>query len=302
MSRGSIRRCGTALVTPFQDDGSVDEAALRGLVRWQIEQGIDFLVPCGSTGEAATLSDDERARVVAIAVDEADGAVPVVAGAGASDTRRAIALTRLVEEAGATHTLHAAPAYNKPPQRGLHAHFRAVADAATRPVVLYNVPGRTACDLAAETTLALAEHDNVIAIKEASGDPGRVGELVRRRPEGFAVLSGDDALTLPFMALGAEGVISVVGNVVPGAMARLVESLASGDLETGQRLHDALLPLMDAMFVESNPIPVKAALAHRDRIRNVLRLPLVPIAEPHRKTVVAALEGTRLEPAGSEAA
>ena len=289
MSLDGIRGCGTAIVTPFDEDSGVDEKALRALVDWQIEEGVDFLVPCGSTGEAATLSSDEHARVVAVVAEQADGRVPIVAGAGSNDTKRALELTRRVEEAGATHLLHVTPAYNKPPQRGLVRHFTALADAASCPLVLYNVPGRTASNMEAETTLELASHANIVAVKEASGDPDQVSEIIRNRPDGFAVLSGDDATTLSLMALGADGVISVISNVVPGAMAGLVHAMEDGDMEQARRLHHGMASLMQVAFIESNPIPAKAALAEMGRIRNVLRLPLVPLVDAHRPALVSAL-------------
>ncbi|HKJ00831.1 MAG TPA: 4-hydroxy-tetrahydrodipicolinate synthase, partial [Longimicrobiales bacterium] len=278
----ALRGCGTALVTPFLDDGSVDEESLRALVEWQIEEGVDFLVPGGSTGEAATLTQEEHTRVVAITAEQARGRVPVVAGAGSNDTARAIRLSRAVVEAGATHLLHVSPSYNKPPQRGLVAHFTAIADAVDRPVVLYNVPGRTASNVEAATQLTLAAHPNIVATKEASGNLSQMGEILRGRPEGFSVLSGDDALTLPLVALGGDGIISVVSNATPRAMAELTRAALSGDTAAARALHHRLAPWMSAAFIESNPIPVKAALAAMGRLRNVLRLPLVPLAEVHR--------------------
>lgn len=291
VSASPLRGCGTALVTPFRDDGSVDEAALRALVEWQIEEGVDFLVPAGSTGEAATLSAEEQVRVVAVTAEQARGRVPVVAGAGSNDTAKAIRISRAVIEVGATHLLHVSPMYNKPPQRGLVAHFTAIADAVDRPVVLYNVPGRTAGNVEAATTLRLAEHPNIVAVKEASGSLAQMEEILRNRPHGFAVLSGDDALTLALVSMGGDGVISVVSNATPRAMTDLTRAALTGDLEGARQLHHRLTPWMTAAFVESNPIPVKAALAAMGRIRNVLRLPLVPLAEQHRPVVMAALAG-----------
>jgi 4-hydroxy-tetrahydrodipicolinate synthase len=281
--------CGTALVTPFAPDGSVDERALRKLVDWQIDEGIHFLVPCGSTGEAATMSAEEQRRVVEIVVDQAHGRVPIVAGAGTNDTKRAIENSRMMKEAGATHLLHVSPAYSKPPQRGIIAHFRAIADSTDLPIVLYNVPGRTGSNMDARTTLTLAEVDNIVAVKEASGNLAQVDEILRGRPEGFAVLSGDDALTLAMMAAGADGVISVVSNATPNAMAKLAERCGDGDMEGARQLHTSLGPWMSAAFIESNPIPVKAALAMLGRIHNVLRLPLVPLAEKHADAVRTSL-------------
>ncbi|MGZ8411190.1 MAG: 4-hydroxy-tetrahydrodipicolinate synthase [Gemmatirosa sp.] len=287
--RAVLSGCGTALVTPFTTDGAVDEGALRALVRWQLAEGIHFLVPCGSTGEAATMSLDEQRRVVEIVVEEVAGRVAVVAGAGSNDTRRAIVQSRAMREAGATHLLHVSPAYSKPPQRGIEAHFRAVADAVDLPIVLYNVPGRTASNVEAATTLRLAEVANIVAVKEASGSLPQVQEILRGRPDGFAVLSGDDALTLPIVASGGDGVISVVSNATPRLMSQLCEQALAGDLRAARATQDRLLPWMQAAFVESNPMPVKAALAMLGRCANVLRLPLVPLAPSHEPTVAAAL-------------
>src|SRR5919206_2235427 len=210
-----LKGCGTALVTPFTKDGAVDESALRKLVDWQIAEGIHFFVPCGSTGEAATMTPAEHRRVVEITVEQTAGRVPVVAGAASNDTKKAISLSREMEAAGATHLLHASPMYNKPPQRGIVAHFRAIADAVDIPIVVYNVPGRTATNIEAATTLELAEHQNIVAVKEASGNVAQVSEIIRHRPATFAVLSGEDPLTLQIMADGGDGVISVTSNAAP---------------------------------------------------------------------------------------
>lgn len=281
--------CGTALVTPFGADGAVGERTLRDLVEWQIAEGIHYLVPVGSTGEAATLTLAEQRRIVEIVVDQVKGRVPVVAGAGSNDTAKAIEASREMQAAGATHLLHVSPAYNKPPQRGIVAHFRAVADATTLPIIIYNVPGRTASNMEAKTTLTLAGDPRFVAVKEASGDLGQVADILAHRPERFAVLSGDDALTLAVMAQGGDGVISVVSNATPRLMARLCEQVRDGDLAGARTTHERLLPWMHAAFVESNPIPVKAALARMGKIRDRLRLPLVPLAEAHRETVRSAL-------------
>ena len=288
--------CGTALVTPFRESGEVDEAALRGLVEWQIEEGVDFLVPAGSTGEAATLSVDEHQRVVAITVDQAAGRVPVVGGAGSNNTAEAIDLSLRIASTGVTHLMHVSPPYNRPQQRGLIDHFTAVADAAPCPVVLYNVPGRTGGNIAAATTLALAEHPNIVGTKEAAGDCDQVAEIARHRPAGFSLLSGDDSLTVPFMALGADGVISVVANATPRAMAELVRAMARGDLPRARALHHRLADWMRVAFVESNPVPVKAALAMMGRIHPRVRLPLAPLAEANRKAVAAAIRACGDQP------
>lgn len=289
MSARPLVGCGTALVTPFRADGAVDEAALRALVDWQVAEGVHFLVPCGSTGEAATLSVEEHVRVVSVVVEQVAGRVPVVAGAGSNDTQKAIALSRAMRDAGATHLLHVSPMYNKPQQRGIVAHFRAIAAATDLPIVVYNVPGRTGSNIEARTSLELATIPGIVAIKEASGNVGQIGEILRERPPSFTVLSGDDALTLPVMALGGEGVISVVSNALPRAMASLVDMCAAGDFGAARALHRTLLPFMNAAFVEANPAPVKAALAMLGRLENVLRLPLVPLAGPLAPTVRAAL-------------
>jgi 4-hydroxy-tetrahydrodipicolinate synthase len=297
MNTRRLTGCGTALVTPFTRDGHVDEAALRRLVEWQIAEGVHFLVPCGSTGEAATLTTPEHCRVVEITVEVANGRVPVVAGAGSNDTARAIALSREMRSAGATHLLHVSPAYNKPPQRGIIAHFRAIADAVDLPIVVYNVPGRTASNIEARTTLALAEHPRIVAIKEASGNVAQVTDILRNRPPAFSVLSGDDALTLSLMALGGDGVISVVSNATPHLMARLVDWCSSGNFGEARSLAMRLTPWFEAAFIDSNPIPVKAALAMMDRIENTLRLPLVPLQDTHAAAVRAALVAAEALPA-----
>jgi 4-hydroxy-tetrahydrodipicolinate synthase len=292
-----LRGCGTALVTPFRPDGSLDEAALRALVGWQLAEGIDFLVPCGSTGEAATLTLDEQRRVVEIVAEVTAGRVAVVAGAGSNDTQRAIAVSRAMRAAGATHLLHVSPAYSRPPQRGIEAHFRAIADAVDLPIVLYNVPGRTGSNMEAETTLRLAEVPSIVAMKEASGSLPQVQAILRDRPDGFAVLSGDDALTLPIMAAGGDGVISVVSNATPRLMAELCARCAAGDLAAARAVQDRLLPWFGAAFLESNPLPVKAALAMMGRLANVLRLPLVPMAESHAAAVAESLRAAGALPA-----
>lgn len=285
----SPRGAMTALVTPFTPDGQVDEAALAALVEWQIAEGIHGLVPVGSTGEAVTLSLAERERIVRIVAEVADGRVPVIAGAGSNDTAAAIETSLVLGRAGATHLLHVSPMYNKPPQRGIIAHFTAVADASPVPVVLYNVPGRTGSNMTAETTLALAEHRNICAVKEASGNTGQIDAILRGRPERFAVLSGDDGLTLAVMAAGGDGVISVIANVVPKLCAQLTDALATSDLVTASLIHHRLAPLVDAAFIESNPIPIKAALAMMGKMQNVLRLPLVTLEAKHEARMSAAL-------------
>jgi 4-hydroxy-tetrahydrodipicolinate synthase len=282
--------CGTALVTPFKSNGDVDEAALRKLVEWQITSGVHFLVPCGSTGEAVTMTQDEHIRVVSITAEVADHRVPIVAGAGSNDTTKAIAMSKALAKSGATHLLHVTPMYNKPPQRGMIDHFRAIADSANMRVVLYNVPGRTAINLTAETTLKLAQHEQICGIKEASGNLDQIAEIIRWSPFGFSVLSGDDALTLPVIALGGNGVVSVISNVVPKEMADLTTAALAGDLATARALNEQLLRWMRAAFIESNPIPAKAALHMMGRIGPTLRLPLVELAKEHHRAVRDAIE------------
>ncbi len=290
-----LQGCGTALVTPFTDGGEVDFPALRGLVEWQVAEGIDFLVPCGSTGEAQTLDDSERERVVATVLETAAGRVPVMAGASSNDTARAVAEARRMCRLGADYILTATPYYNKPTQGGLFRHFTAIADASTKPICLYNVPGRTAVNLHPATALQLAEHANVMGIKEASGDLAQVMQILRGRPDRLAVLSGDDWLTLAIVAAGGDGLVSVASNELPGPMRALVHLVLAGDLAKARDWHYRLLPLMDANFLETNPAPVKAALALTGRIRNVLRLPLVPVTEKTRKALMATLQELGVE-------
>ncbi|HEX5971740.1 MAG TPA: 4-hydroxy-tetrahydrodipicolinate synthase [Gemmatimonadaceae bacterium] len=290
MSDSRLTGCGTALATPFTTGGALDERALRALVDWQIDEGIDFLVPCGSTGEAATLSIAEHRRVVEITVEQARGRVPVVAGAASNDTAKAVALSKEMESLGATHLLHSSPMYNKPPQRGIVAHFQAVAEAVRIPIVLYNVPGRTASNVEAATTLELARHPRITAVKEASGLLPQITDIIVGRPEGFSVLSGDDELTLPILALGGDGLVSVISNVAPRLTAELVRLARAGRFEKARDIHQRLLPWMRAAFIESNPVPVKFALNVMGRMDNRLRLPLVPLAESKSAAVRDALE------------
>ena len=271
--------CGTALITPFTSSGAIDERALRGFVDWQLDEGIDFVVPCGSTGEAATMTPAEHRRVVEITVEQVQGRVPVVAGAGSNDTARAIETSRVMREVGATHLLHVSPMYNKPPQRGIVAHFTAIADAVGLPIVIYNVPGRTGSNIEAKTTLEMAWHPHIVSVKEASGNLAQITDCIRGKPAGFTVLSGDDELTLPILSLGGDGLISVVSNVVPNLMTELVRLGRECRTEEAQHLHMRLLPWMRAAFIESNPLPVKAALAMMEKCENIVRLPLVPLDE-----------------------
>jgi 4-hydroxy-tetrahydrodipicolinate synthase len=289
MNRQPLRGAGTALLTPLEASLELDEQALRAFVDWQLAEGIHFVVPCGSTGEAATLTPREHRRVVEVTVEQVGGRVPVVAGAGSNDTRKAIELSKEMKAAGATHLLHVSPMYNKPPQRGIIAHFRAIADAVQLPIVIYNVPGRTASNVEAQTTLELADDERFVAVKEASGNLSQIGEIIRNSPPGFGVLSGDDVLTLPIMALGGHGVISVTSNATPRAVAELVERCDRGDLSAARRIEQRLAAWTSAAFVESNPIPAKAALAMMGHMVNRVRPPLVPLAEKYEQQLRSAL-------------
>jgi 4-hydroxy-tetrahydrodipicolinate synthase len=280
---------GTALVTPFTADGRVDHDALERLVEWQIAEGIDFLVGCGSTGEAQTLTFEERQEVVATIIRTSAGRVPVVAGATSNDTAWAITETRAMVALGADAILSACPYYNKPTQAGLEAHFTAIADASARPIVLYNVPGRTAVNMTAATTLRLARHPNIIAVKEASADLPQMMKIVKDRPSGFLVLSGDDAFTLPLIAVGGDGIISVVSNEIPRLMHQLAATALAGDFAAAREIHYRILPLIDANFLETNPSPAKTALALMGRTEPFVRLPLVPAGEATREALRAAL-------------
>jgi 4-hydroxy-tetrahydrodipicolinate synthase len=284
-----LRGAGTAIVTPFLPNGDIDERALRKFVAWQVEQGIDYIVPCGSTGEAMTMSLAEQRRVVEITVEVVAGRVPVIAGAGSNDTAKAIEFSKTMKAAGATHLLHTSPMYNKPPQRGIVAHFRAIADTVELPIVVYNVPSRTSSNMEAETTLQLAEHKGIVAVKEASANIPQVAQILRHRPHGFSVLSGDDALTLAIMSHGGDGVISVTSNIAPALVTRMCAAAHRGDFADARALDDRLTPVTSAAFLESNPIPAKAALSMMGMMHDVLRLPLVSLAESHHATLRSAL-------------
>jgi 4-hydroxy-tetrahydrodipicolinate synthase len=285
----SFAGAGTALVTPFTRSGDVDEAALRQLVKRQVQEGIDVLVPCGTTGEAVTLTDDEQRRVVQLTLEEAGGRVPVLAGASSNDTRVAVEKAKAMAALGVDGVLSVGPYYNKPTAEGFFRHFSAVADAVTVPVVVYNVPGRTGSNIDNKTMLRLAQHRNIAAVKEASGSLAQIMELLRDRPQGFQVLSGDDAFTLAVMAHGGEGVISVCANQVPGPMHQLCAAAARGDFAAARAIHDRLLKLMNLNFVESNPIPVKASLALLGLCEEVYRLPMVPPTEATREALRGVL-------------
>jgi 4-hydroxy-tetrahydrodipicolinate synthase len=281
--------CGTALVTPFTSSGDLDEAALRRLVRRQAAAGIHFLVPCGTTGENPTLSARERRRVVEIVAEEAEGHVPVLAGAGGYDTQEVVGLARKMAAAGATGLLSVTPYYNKPTPDGLVAHFQAIADATDLPLIVYNVPGRTGCNIDVGTLVRLAAIPKIAGVKEASGNLTQICQACHDVPPEFVVLSGDDALTLPVMSVGGRGVISVASNEVPRPMVEMVEAAEQNRFEEARRIHSRLLPLMMVNFVESNPIPVKAALAEMGLITEAYRLPMVPPRPQSRQRIVAVI-------------
>jgi 4-hydroxy-tetrahydrodipicolinate synthase len=285
---------GTALVTPFTSAGEVDERAVRRLGRRQIDAGIHFLVPCGTTGENPTLSDAERVRMVEILVDEAHGQVPVLAGAGGYDTREVIHLAGLMKKAGAAGLLSVTPYYNKPTQEGLFLHYRAVAESTDLPLVVYNVPGRAGVNVEPSTLARLATLPNIVGVKEASGNIGQMVEICRLVPSDFIVLSGDDALTLPLMAIGGRGVISVASNEIPADMVEMVTAAASGDFAAARRVHNRILPLMQVNFVESNPVPVKAAMAAMGLLDANYRLPMCPPTEASREKIVRVLKELQL--------
>lgn len=285
---------GTALVTPFRHDGALDELALQGLIQRQIEAGIDFLVPCGTTGESPTLTREEHLRVVEITVKLAKGKVPVLAGAGGYNTNEVIARARELAEIGVDGILSVTPYYNKPTQEGLYQHFAAIAQAVPLPIILYSVQGRTGVNIEPATVKRLAGIANIAGIKEASGNISQMAAILNVVPEDFIVLSGDDAITLPLLALGGCGVISVVANEIPREMSELTRLASSGDFAGAREIHRRYHPLMEINFVESNPIPVKAALAEMDLLEPVWRLPLVPPKAENHARIRAVLESLGL--------
>jgi 4-hydroxy-tetrahydrodipicolinate synthase len=282
--------CGTALVTPFTRDGSIDERAVRQLARRQVDAGVQFLVPCGTTGESPTLSDDERLRVVELVVEAADGRAPVLAGAGGYDTRAVIASALRMKRAGAAGILSVTPYYNKPTQEGLFQHYAAIAGEVGLPVVVYNVPGRTGCNVEVQTLVRLSGVPGIVAVKEASGNLSQIADACSAVPADFVVLSGDDALTLPVMAVGRHGIISVASNQVPADMVRMVGHAAQNDYASARKIHARLLPLMQANFIESNPGPVKSAMAAMGLLEEVFRLPMVAPRDASRARIRAVLE------------
>ncbi len=291
--------CGTALVTPFTAGGAVDEPAVRRLAARQIAAGVHFLVPCGSTGESPTLTRAEQLRVVEWVVDTAAGRVPVLAGAGGNNTQAVIALVADMRDAGADGVLSVTPYYNKPSPEGLYQHYQAIAESTPLPIVVYNVPGRTGCNVDVGTLCRLADISNIVGVKEASANMAQMCEICRAVPTGFSVLAGDDLFTLPLLSLGGAGVISVVSNETPEEMSRLVSVALNGDYDTARQIHTRLLPLMQVNFVETNPIPVKAAMAHLGLLEPHYRLPIVPPRPESLTRIVQVLDKLGLSPAAA---
>ena len=300
-----LRGCGTALVTPFRQDSSIDDAALRNLVAWQVESGIDFLVPCGTTGETPTLTHDEWLYVIDTTIEIAAGRVPVVAGATSNSTHDAVEKAKeIAARPGVNAILTASPYYNKPTQEGQYRHFKAIADAVgDKPIILYNVPGRTGANIEPGTLARLAEIPNIVGVKEASGSMTQIAEVINAVPEKFWVFSGDDAVTLPVISLGGVGIISVASNEIPHEMSAMTRAALNNDWTTARSLHRKYLPLMQANFTESSPMPVKAVLAMMGRIEEVYRLPLVPMRRDTRSRLqkVAAEAGLIAKPAAAAA-
>jgi len=297
----NLRGCGTAIVTPFKGDGSIDEKALRAFVAWQVESKIDFLVPCGTTGETPTLNRDEWLRVIEITIEVVAGRVPIVAGATSNCTAEAVERAKTVAAIpGVDAILTASPYYNKPTQEGQYQHFKAIAEAVDKPLVLYNVPGRTAANIEPATLARLANIPNIRAVKEASGNLSQIADVCNVVPEDFLVFSGDDAVTLPVIALGGVGIISVASNEIPKEMAELTRAALAGDWTTARKIHRKFLPLMQANFLESNPMPVKCVLAMMGRMEENFRLPMLPVKpETKAKLEKIAKEVGLLQPVGT---
>lgn len=284
----------TALITPFAKDGKLDEQALRKLVDFQIEQGIDGLVPVGTTGESPTLSPEETERVIRIVVEQTGGRVPVIAGTGSNCTDKAIHMTEKAKQIGATASLQVAPYYNKPTGEGFFRHFSAIADEVDLPMVVYNIPGRAGKNIENPVMLKLAQHKNIVAVKEASGNISQMMDLIANKPKDFNVLSGDDNLTYPLMALGGKGVISVASNAVPDRMKDLTHTALKGDWDRARKLHYELLPLFKAIFLETNPIPIKATMALIGYVEEVYRLPMCPMSAENRKALIEVLKQLKI--------
>ena len=285
----TLKGCGTALVTPFREDLSIDEEALARLVEFQIAEGIDFLVPCGTTGESVTMSDDEQRRVVEIVIQAAQGRVQVVAGAGGNNTAHVIKLAREYELLGARALLSVSPYYNKPTQEGLYQHFRAIAESTSLPIIVYNVPSRTSVNILPDTIARLAETANIVGVKEASGDISQIAEIATRVPDDFKIFSGDDSITLPVVAVGGAGLISVASNEAPRLMTALTRACLENNWDEARQLNRKLFPLMKANFIETSPGPVKAALALMGKVKEVYRLPMVPVSQQTKERLRSVL-------------
>ena len=288
--RTAFTGVGTAIVTPFTKSGAVDEAGIRRLTRRQIDAGVHFLCPCGTTGESPTLTDDERVRIVEIVAEEANGVVPILAGAGGYDTKEVIHSAALMQSAGAAGLLSVTPYYNKPSQEGLYQHYKTIAENTPLPIVVYNVPGRTGVNVEVATLSRLTQIPNIVGVKEASGNVTQMCEICRAVPDSFLVLCGDDALTLPLMAIGGRGIISVAANEIPGDMVSMVEAAERGDFTAARAIHTRILPLMLGNFLEANPIPVKAAMAAMGLIDEHYRLPMCPPKAETRQKLVEILK------------
>jgi 4-hydroxy-tetrahydrodipicolinate synthase len=285
---------GTALITPFRKDGSIDESAVRRLARRQVDAGVHFVSPCGTTGEAPTLSDPEKLRVSQLVVEEVAGRVPVLAGAGGYNTREVIALVHELEAVGVDGILSVTPYYNKPTQEGLYQHYKAIAESTSLPIVLYNVPGRTGVNLEVQTVVRLSTVPNIVGVKEASGNLVQMSEILGAVPGEFLLLSGDDPIAVAVMAIGGKGLISVASNGVPSEVVQMIELAEKGDFAGGRRLHRWLLPFLQVNFIEANPIPVKAAMAAMGLIEEAYRLPLVPPSATSRDKIVKVLQDLKL--------
>lgn len=296
-----LQGCYVAIVTPFDAGGSIDEQGLRSNINFLIDKGVTGVVPCGTTGESATLSWEEHNRVVDITIDEVKGRITVISGAGSNNTREAVAAAKHAKESGSDAILCITPYYNKPTQEGLYQHFKAITGDVAIPIVVYNVPGRTGINLLPETLERLCEFESIIAVKEASGDLAQISEIHRRCGERITILSGDDALTLPILACGGKGVISVIGNILPVKMSEMVKAFLEGRVDDARTLHEQLLPLSKAMFIETNPIPVKTAMNYLGLNAGTLRLPLVPMSESNKKQLLSVLQSNNVKPVNVKA-
>ncbi len=277
----------TALVTPFSQNGHIDIGALTAIVQKQLESGIDGLVPIGTTGESPTLDAKEKELIIKTVARIANGKVPIIAGSGSNCTKSAIEATRIAKDCGADYTLQVSPYYNKPSEEGLYRHFIEVAENGGLPVVLYNIPGRSAINMSVNLVLRLAEHPHIVADKEACGSMSQIQDLLHRKPADFAVLSGDDALTLPMMVCGAQGIISVASNMFPSEMVRMTHAAAEGDFKTALEVHNRMYPFFVNQFIETNPVPVKTYMAAKGMLEEVFRLPLAPLTDQHKQTLLA---------------